>query len=928
MLDFFKQVPNTPTQPTPERPKATGTMEDYFKSVATPETEEAPREGFMKGLAREALQVPKAIYSGTVGLPFEALSQPGIMSSPEQRRKEVEQQALLRGQKSPEEMEKYMQDYTRKYNEWRQFQHNMPTGERLGEIVEEKTGLPTKAGETQGALGTGALVSLFTPGGWEKKLLAGAGAGAGTAGLQTMGVPKPWADFFATLGTQGPHAFEAAKDQFMSLMDKGKSFFFGKEPEVIKEPGVHTVSKAPTIGVRGAYKAEQVGEKALQAKPEAPQEAIRKTTSPTAIEGAFKGPEDLGKTVQLFESMKTNSDIASEQAGLPPKVEVGSEPIAPEKHVKKPGEVATEEQELVGKQAKEKAELERKHGEEPVTLSLRQVSTRPKFTSSLQGGNDIQAATIAANRESWGRVGDAYAQSRELNSEEVRPREAMRTRLQEYSNRFTHEQIADPTTIQAHVHAAIERVLDEYAGRGVSNQELINQIQAWNDELVHRYPHGDPHNVFRPAIETLEREVLSTTTDEAARNAFEGARDLAREHYDTFARPGYVKELSNLQNRDTSKAFGDAMKTDNYNQLRPILEQTPAGQVVAQQLMQNMVEQRLNPFLKKGVIEDTEGFTQEVNDIDRMLTPEERAGYHDEVRRLTQESNANAKVLAEREAHKKTLAREEQAEQHKEQLKKKAVEARTAREKEAEAKHAKETEAYQERVKQAKERVEKEAELRKGTYGGKSPEAVAKGLHNVTGLKEFETTIGRNPDARKFVERVKQYVAASTVRETGLSKLFEAGNKDKLELVEHAIGKQGVEQLRELGKQADLGKRWFGKLAEAEKHYKELAGKSEKESAARAKYKHKLSAKEVEQYEKAKRVAAEGIFDYLTEHKGEGLPKLALEYGLSRLKLASLNKLLRKVPKASPAAYTPKQVQQVYQSLVPTLAVIAKQNKD
>jgi len=180
-----------------------GNFEDQKKLSFIQDALTAPEsESNLRYAARGIAQIGKGIAKATVpGLTMEIAhaAAPYFMATPEERRKQLEQPALLRKERNPSEMEKELQDYKEKYEKYQEWVKNMPTVERLSQLAEEKTGLPLSSKykeqeplELAGGLGKLASGNLL------QKAATGTIGGTTTAGLQAAGVSQPIADIAAT----------------------------------------------------------------------------------------------------------------------------------------------------------------------------------------------------------------------------------------------------------------------------------------------------------------------------------------------------------------------------------------------------------------------------------------------------------------------------------------------------------------------------------------------------------------------------------------------------------------------------------------------------------------------------------------------------------------------------------------------------------
>lgn len=289
-----------------------------------------------------------------------------------------------------------------------------------------------------------------------------------------------------------------------------------------------------------------------------------------------------------------------------------------------------------------------------------------RFRNTTQGGqavtNDIRLKDEGAYRQ----VNQLYDNSRELNRgfQEIHPQ-----LVQRLQNRIAEiDAIAHPSGPQQQLRTTMQAQLNRLAqfdAEGniigytpVSNQALIDQIQASRHAVDYDFGHGKPKNIFRPFIQDLQDAAIAAAerNNPEAATALREAQTAYRDWVTVFDND-YIRPFRDLSNRDFSKNFKTLMQSDNYNVVREILETTPGGQEFSRGIRREIVEDKLAPFLKDPKKANIRDFDKTIRELEAISPAEELSG----IRREFMQSRKGPPFIRARVQEKPALRAAEKA---------------------------------------------------------------------------------------------------------------------------------------------------------------------------------------------------------------------------------------------------------------------------
>lgn len=241
-----------------------------------------------------------------------------------------------------------------------------------------------------------------------------------------------------------------------------------------------------------------------------------------------------------------------------------------------------------------------------------------EVTNSTVAGRNLAQQVQAADAAAYENVNNLYTQSRAVNEGISFTHPALIRDLEGIAQDIS--RIPDPSPIQRKLRQSVNRLinrLQRVEGEGanrtiqyneISNQDLIDQIQSWRQLVDYEFAHGDPHNIYRRAINAVQGAVEegSSLVGGDAHEINQAARNAYRE-WTTIFNEGDIRKLRNVQNVNFSENFNRSINIDDLNKLRPILSNTSEGTALLSGMERDLVNKELSSFLKNpGKFSQTE----------------------------------------------------------------------------------------------------------------------------------------------------------------------------------------------------------------------------------------------------------------------------------------------------------------------------------
>ena len=256
-----------------------------------------------------------------------------------------------------------------------------------------------------------------------------------------------------------------------------------------------------------------------------------------------------------------------------------------------------------------------------------------RFYNSTEGGQALVNEIRTLDNQAYQLVNSLYDRSREFNAEvnEISPQ--LVNDIVNYRDQIA--AIPSPSTPQRTALASANQVLNRLATfdnegnvtgyQPINNQDLINQIQAWNSQIDFDFEHGDVKNIYLPMIGATERAVIRNAEQAGNIDAIESFND-ARTGYAFWAQRfnnPYIRPFRDTSNEDYSKLFKGALDIDEYNYLNNILHQSDRGDQLSHALSRELVEKRLKKYIDDPSKALGPEFEKEIREIESFATPEQ-----------------------------------------------------------------------------------------------------------------------------------------------------------------------------------------------------------------------------------------------------------------------------------------------------------------
>lgn len=401
---------------------------------------------------------------------------------------------------------------------------------------------------------------------------------------------------------------------------------------------------------------------------------------------------------------------------------------------------------------KQELQLQREVGE---------IVSPSKFSNTTTAGKQLSTYFTKQSNEAYKNVNELYDASKAVNKgiETIRPQLARD--LERVYNQLT----------EAPVPAAIERDLlqtirsiqgaigNETTGyKPISNQALIDQIQSVNRKNQSELILGNAKNIYRVINNALDRELERSAKDfPQALQALKKAREARRkwgELYDNDT----VYGLKDPSNRSPSKTYNALLTPDNIKIMEDAIGKTKQGMQFINRLKRDYTEKVMAPF-SKGKGTDTIEYKNAIRELEPVIGKEKTAAidkiYKQQTKIKTRYQKKKASVTEKRSKieakNKAEIARAKQEQD----LYKKEI-SLIEENKKSFPQHVRQAQKLTEDAEKLYQSQLKELQKQK-PYSGMTNEQIYNSANTITGLKELEKALSKNPDLYKRIARQKAY---------------------------------------------------------------------------------------------------------------------------------------------------------------------------
>ena len=288
------------------------------------------------------------------------------------------------------------------------------------------------------------------------------------------------------------------------------------------------------------------------------------------------------------------------------------------------------------------------------------------------------------------------------------------------------------------------------AYQSISNQELIEQVQELRQIIDYDFLAGVPKNKFRPLINDIEMSIERVGKGKGAKAAVESWKEASRS-YRTWSDYFDTPEINPYRNRSNTQyesLYNKALNKDTFLSLKPILDLSEDGQLLAKAIQRDIAQQELSPYLDNPRNINNKKFDKSLRELEYVISPEIISEVKETFEKYYKKFPHQVRKVNVRESFSK---------------------------------------------------VDKAIAKIKNL----SPEEVVKKMDSVSGIQELRDALSKKPTKRKLFEDLKNRKILDMFRGGEIEKtvtgadLYKVVNKTKnYEILSELLGKEEVEALR------------------------------------------------------------------------------------------------------------------------------------
>ena len=287
---------------------------------------------------------------------------------------------------------------------------------------------------------------------------------------------------------------------------------------------------------------------------------------------------------------------------------------------------------------------------------------RHEIESPYEAGKGIKESVKKADEAAYKVVNENYTKSDELQKGISTIHTDLVDKLEGYIAEI--DAIPSPSSIQKKLKSEMQTVIKELAEvsedgtitgyKEMTNHQLLEQAKAWRQVIDYDFAHGDPQNIFKPAIKEVEQaavEAAKSSGNKQAVQALEKARESYKEWVDTFSND-YVNPFRDRSNKSFQRNFEKLLNPDDYNVMKRVLEKTPEGKVQLEAIQREIVDKELKEILRNPRKIHPRDLERKLNELKSILEPEQLQSIKDEIlkARTPQNMGFKGKHISKEEA--------------------------------------------------------------------------------------------------------------------------------------------------------------------------------------------------------------------------------------------------------------------------------------
>lgn len=159
----------------------------------------------------------------------------------------------------------------------------------------------------------------------------------------------------------------------------------------------------------------------------------------------------------------------------------------------------------------------------------------------------------------------------------------------------------------------------------VNNLDLMEQAKSLKKLVDYEFRHGDMYNILKPLIEDLEEAALRAAERSGNKAAIQATKE-SKEGYGFWSRNfnnDTARKLRDVTNEDFTATADFLTDIDKFNQVKDVFNKTPEGEKVVGQLQRQIVEEKLQPFLRDPANANLEKLDIVLKDLKPVISPSE-----------------------------------------------------------------------------------------------------------------------------------------------------------------------------------------------------------------------------------------------------------------------------------------------------------------
>lgn len=264
------------------------------------------------------------------------------------------------------------------------------------------------------------------------------------------------------------------------------------------------------------------------------------------------------------------------------------------------------------------------------------IFSNQRINNQYRAGERLTDVIRANDAFDYANVNEAYRLSEELNSQitDIHPQ-----LVSDLQNTILELQaIPSPSPPQQQLLNVSTKLLENLADfadgiftgyRPMNNQHLLEQAKALRYYMDFEFAHANPRGIYQGTLNNIQNSVEASAWRNGLPEAAEAnteARRLYREWAQEYDND-YIRKFRERSNYDFQANLNSTLDTDNFMQVKRILNKSNAGNQLDNAITRSYVEKKLNKFLKDPL-------GTKVQDLDAALSEMEPVINQDQAKEI------------------------------------------------------------------------------------------------------------------------------------------------------------------------------------------------------------------------------------------------------------------------------------------------------